>query len=65
MDIKSLNKLWGISLMVIGVVTLIIVGSSIAGIVLTDAAKRILGVIDLIALPVFVYASVRKFKIKA
>ena len=65
MNAKFVNRMWAISLMVIGVATLIIAGSNIIGCELPDTAVRILGVIELIALPVLAYSTVRKVKSKA
>lgn len=60
---KNTNDLiWGISLFVIGIATLILTGSNIIGIALPDAAVRIIGIIDLIALPFLVFATVKKQK---
>lgn len=56
------EKLWAMSLLVIGVISLFIAISNIAGIALPVIAKRILGIVELIVLPVFVYATVRKFR---
>lgn len=54
------DKLWAASLIVIGAVTLVYTVTSLAGFELPDALKRILGVLDLIALPVLVFTTVRK-----
>lgn len=60
---KNKNTLlWSISLIVIGVATLILAGSNIIGIELPDVIVRIIGIVDLIALPVLAYTSVKKFK---
>lgn len=56
------EKLWAISLLIIGVISLFISISNIAGIALPVIAKRVLGIAELIVLPVFVYATVRKFR---
>ena len=60
MTTDRINRLWGISLIVIALVTLIIVGSGMIGLELPAAAKIICGFIDLIALVVLVYTSVRR-----
>ena len=54
--------LWSLSLLVIGIATVILAGSNIIGIELPDIAVRIIGVIDLIALPVLAYTTVKKIK---
>lgn len=60
---KTKNDLiWSISLMVIGIVTFILAGSNIIGLMLPDVVVRIIGIIDLIALPFLVYTTVKKFK---
>lgn len=60
---KTKNDLiWGISLILIGIATLVIAGSNIIGLTLPDAVVRILGIIDLIALPFLVYTTVKKGK---
>lgn len=59
---KRNNLLWSMSLMVIGIATVILAGSNIIGIELPDIAVRIIGVIDLIAFPVLAYTTVKKIK---
>ena len=60
---KNKNDLmWGFSLLIIGVATVILAGSNIIGIELPDIAVRIIGIVDLIALPVLAYTTVRKIK---
>ena len=56
---KTLKFWWGLSLVVIGCATLALAVCSIAGIDLPDAAVRILGVLDLCALPVLMFTTVR------
>ncbi len=60
---KETNDLiWGLSLLIIGVATVILAGSNVIGIELPDVAARIIGIADLIALPVLAYATVKKIK---
>ena len=59
---KKMDLIWAISLIVIGIATLILAGSNIVGIELPYAIARLIGVIDLIALPFLVYSSVKKRK---
>ncbi|MBQ7009239.1 MAG: hypothetical protein IJN05_08510 [Ruminococcus sp.] len=59
---KRSDLLWSMSLLVIGIATVILAGSNIVGIALPDIAVRIIGVIDLIALPVLVYTTVKKIR---
>ncbi len=58
------SKAWTISLLVISVCTLIISITSIIGIDLPDMLKRILGVAELVSLPVLVYTTAKMFKDK-
>ncbi len=61
---KTTNDLmWSLSLLVIGVATVILAGSNVIGIELPDVAVRIIGIVDLIALPVLAYTTVKKIKI--
>jgi hypothetical protein len=62
MESKKLNVIWGISLFTIGIATIILAGSGIIGQELPDSVKIILCLIDLIALPVLVFTTVRKLK---
>ena len=59
---KKNDLVWSVSLMVIGFATLILTGSNIVGIKLPDVAVRILGIVDLIALPLLAYSTVKKVK---
>lgn len=56
------DLLWGISLIIIGIATFILAGSNIIGIMLPDVVVRIIGIIDLIALPFLIYTTVKKTK---
>lgn len=58
------DLIWGISLIVIGIDTLVLTGSKIIGLTLPDVVARIIGIIDLIALPFFAYTTVKKAKKK-
>jgi hypothetical protein len=55
------TKAWVISLLVISICTLIISITNIIGADLPDMLKRILGVAELVALPVLSYTSVKMF----
>ena len=61
-EVKRMNKkymrLWGLSLFVIGIVTVIWAVCNIAGIELPDVVVRIMGVLDICALPVLVFTSI-------
>ncbi len=54
---KTNDLMWGLSLLIIGVATVILAGSNVIGIELSDAAVRIVGIVDLIALPVLAYTT--------
>lgn len=56
---KKMPVLWSVSLLTISVVTLVIAFSNIFGGELPDVLKIILGVIDIIAVFVLVYTSIR------
>ena len=59
---KKNDLVWSISLMLIGIATFILAGANVVGIELPDVAVRILGIVDLIALPFLVYSTVKKVK---
>ncbi len=50
------------SLIVIGITTLVLLGASVLGIAMPDVLRRALGILDLCAIPVFIYAVVRKWR---
>lgn len=59
------DLIWSVSLTIIGIATLILSGSRIIEIELSDTVVRILGIIDLISLPFLVFTSIKKFVKKA
>ena len=59
---KKNDLVWSISLMLIGIATFILAGANVVGIELPDVAVRILGIVDLIALPFLAYSTVKKEK---
>ncbi len=61
---KANDLIWSISLIIIGIATIILAGSNIIGIGLPVVMTRILGIADLIALPFLVYSTVKKAKKK-
>ena len=63
MNSRKITILWSISLFIISVVTLILSVTSIIGIELPDIATRVVGVLDLIVLPIFVFSTIKKLKI--
>lgn len=64
MNSKIINIMWSISLIIIGIATIILAGANIVAIELPDIAVRVLGVIDLVSLPVLVFSTVKKAKSK-
>lgn len=59
---KKNDLIWIISLVIIGIATVILAGSNIIGLVLPDVTVRIIGIIDLIALPFAAFTTVKKVK---
>lgn len=59
---KKNDLIWSFILLIIGVATVILAGSNIIEIELPDVVVRIIGIVDLIALPVLVYTTVKKIK---
>lgn len=59
---KKNDLMWCFSLLIISVATIILAGSNIIGMELPDIAVRIIGIVDLIALPVLAYTTVKKVK---
>ncbi|MEE1154777.1 MAG: hypothetical protein UH241_06435 [Acutalibacteraceae bacterium] len=59
---NKIDLLWCISLIMIGIATVILAGSNIIGIELPDIIVRILGIVDLIVLPLLVFTTVKKVK---
>lgn len=64
MESKKLHISWCVSLFLIGLATIVLAGSRIVGIELNDTVVTILGVTDLLALPVLVFTTVKKMKTK-
>lgn len=62
MDSTKINIIWAISLIVIGIATIILVGANVVAIELPDILVRVLGVIDLVSLPVLAFSTVKKAK---
>lgn len=59
---KKNDLIWGFSLIIIGAATIILAGSNVIGLKLPDIAVRIIGIVDLVALPVLAYTSVKKVR---
>ena len=60
MSKKKISIVWCISLLVIAVASIIIAGAKILGQELPDTIVRILGILELLAIPVLCYTSVRR-----
>lgn len=61
---KSTNLLWSFSLVVLGICTIILAGTNLLSIELPDFITRVVGLIDLVALPILGYTTVKKLKNK-
>ena len=59
---KKSDLMWSISLIAIGIATIILAGANIVGIDLPDMLVRLLGIVDLVALPILVYSTIKKVK---
>ncbi|MBQ4592398.1 MAG: hypothetical protein IJP32_07015 [Clostridia bacterium] len=59
---KTIERLWTASLIVISGILLILFASSLLGLELPILMIRILGVIDLLAIPVLAWTTYRKLK---
>lgn len=62
MNAKGIHIAWAISLLIIGIATLLLVGADLIAIELPDMITRILGVMDCISLPVLIFTTVKKAK---
>lgn len=62
MNNKRNRTMWGISLLIIGIATIINAFSLLLGFELEEISVRVLGVITIVALPVLVYSSVKILK---
>lgn len=57
---ETINRIWAISLFVMGISAILLTGIKIIGFEQQDVAVRIFGIVDLIAFPVFAFAAVRR-----
>lgn len=62
MNNKRNKTMWGISLFIIGIATIINVFSSILGIELPDILVRLMGIITIVTLPLLIYSSIKILK---
>lgn len=60
---KTVERLWAASLIVIGGIMLILFAASVLGFELPLLMVRILGVIDILAIPVLAWTTCRKFRL--
>lgn len=60
---NKIDLIWVISLIVIGISAILLAVSNIIGLALPDIAIRMIGVLDIIALPVLIVATVKKLNI--
>lgn len=61
---KTTNLIWGLSLVVLGICTVILAGANLLSLGLPDFITRGIGLLDLITLPVLGYTTVKKLKDK-
>ena len=59
---NKIDLFWSFSLIIIGLATTVLAGSNIMGIELPDIAVRIIGIIDIIALLILAYTTVKKVR---
>lgn len=57
---KKIRILWGLSLFIISIVSVIWVVCALVSIEISDVAIRIMGVLDLCAIPVLIYTSLKE-----
>ena len=57
---KTLNWLMGISVALLGISSLVMSISGLAGFALPDWLTRVLGIVSLLSLPVLVYSTLKK-----
>lgn len=57
---RRIDYVWCISLFVVGIATFILNGSNLIGIDLPDWLTRLLGIIDLVAVFVLIFTTIRK-----
>lgn len=56
---KTYRLMWGICLLIIGLGAVLNAADNIFGGFLPDIAVRIIGIVDLIAIPIFVFSAVK------
>ena len=60
---KTVERLWAASLIVIGGIMLILFAASVLGFELPLLTVRILGAVDILAIPVLAWTTCRKFRL--
>ena len=60
---KTVERLWAASLIVIGGIMLILFAASVLGLELPLLTVRILGAVDILAIPVLAWTTCRKFRL--
>ena len=60
MDSKRINRVWAVSLFVVGFATMILAGSNLVAVRLPDIVIRALGILDLIALFLLTFSTTKK-----
>lgn len=64
MALDKIRIMWSVSLIATGIATFILAGTNIIGAQLPDILVRVLGVIDLVALPVLAFSTIKLAKAK-
>lgn len=64
MNMKTINLVWLFSLMAVGICSIILGGANLLGIGLSDFMIRGMGLVDLAALPILAYTTVKKLRNK-
>lgn len=59
---KKIDLIWSVSLIVISLISLTLSISNIIGTTLPSTVSAVLGIIDLCALPLLMYSSIKKIK---
>ena len=62
---KLLTLLWSLSLMAVGLCSLVLSLSSLFSFPLPDLITRAIGIVNLVSLPLLVYSSVKKWRHKS
>ena len=62
MDKQNMNLIWKISMAVTVVASFLLIGSELFDFDFSDSFKRIIGVLDLAAIPTMIFSSVRLMK---